>query len=265
MTAIPWEMHAKKDYPLDASVVHKQWRLKKISTEVAIKDITYGRDLRASVYLRAIRESQLAEEALDLEAEQEKVQRMLLKTAKPFVMDPVVEDWVSLFHRQEDWGRKGRWKPLLFVGESTCGKSWKAMSLFPNVTLKVSCNGTPHGCMPSLKGFRRRKHKALFFDEIRPDIVLAWRELYQSGPYRQQLGVSQCGQHEYSVWTYGLPLILAANSFEMKQNSPQAKSDWEWLEMNVLMVHVPPHGKWYHDEAVVAMEDSAVVAIADTP
>ena len=243
-------MFKSEDYPLDGSVVYKQWRAHKISTAVAIRDITKGRDIRASVYLKALRENELAESSLALEEQVMDVQNRLITGARPFLEDERVATWKSSFFRQEDWGCKGRWKPLLFLGASESGKSWKALSLFPHETLKLSCNGLGRGVMPSLKEFNRLKHKALFFDEIRPDIVLANREFFQSPAYKQKLGVSTCGQHEYAVWMYGIAIIMAANEFSIKTNYPEAAADQSWLDCNIIIAPVPAGGKWYMAEDV---------------
>jgi len=249
-TAMTSDACAQKEYPLDCQVVYKQWRMRKISTDVAIHDITFGRDGRSSAFLRAVRESVLAETALSLEQQQLAVQTQLLGGAKPFIESPVVDEWLQNFKASPGGGVKGRWKPLLFIGASASGKSWKALSIFGTATLKVSCNGLGRGMMPNLKEFDRTKHKAIFFDEIRPDIILCNRELFQSGPFKQKLGVSACGQHEYAVWVYGVALIMAANAFAVDEKSPDLAADQDWLQTNIVTVDVPPGGKWWVDEPV---------------
>ena len=134
---------------------------------------------------------------------------------------------------------------LLLAGDSRPGESTKAMSLF-NIkhTLKVSCQGLPKGVLPSLARFDRSKHKAIVWDEIRPDQVLNNRELFQSNVYEQILSQSICNQHSYGVWLYFTAMILCANEFEMEGADLMA-GDSQWLKVNISTAELGPGQKWY--------------------
>jgi hypothetical protein len=220
------------------------WRNRKMTTESALADLVQCRDYRAGDV--AARVEELEGKRLRWEDEQgaAEVQAMLRARQKLFFSHPLVESFVDEFG-PASYGKRGRWKPLAFLGESDTGKTWKAMSLFPNMTIKVSCNGLPPGIIPSLKNFSRRKHRAICFDEIRSDQVLGNRELFQSGPYACKLGQSACGQHEYSVWLYGIAIILCTNNLDVHTKSPTYDSDVAWLQHNIVRVELQPGQKWY--------------------
>ena len=94
-----------------------------------------------------------------------------------------------------------------------------AVSLWPERTLKLSCSGLSHGMLPSFKEFDRLVHTAICFDEIRTDHILGNRDLFQSGQWRIKLGQSNCGQHEYSVWLYFIPIIICAKDLILDPES----------------------------------------------
>ena len=112
-------------------------------------------------------------------------------------------------------------------------------------TLKLSCNALPYGILPGLKEFDRESIDCLVFDEIRVDQILGNRELFQSGQWRVKLGQSNCGQHEYSVWLYHIPIIICANDLILDPNSLHYKSDLNWLDENIVQVRLQPGQRWY--------------------
>lgn len=226
-------------------VVYNLWRMNKVSFEVAERDIGMSRDFRSPDVVYRMKQIANLEHAVEEASEQTAVQAMLRARQKPFLQHPQISEWLRDFVKDDVYGKMGRWKPLALIGDTNIAKSWKAMSLWPGETLKVSCNGLPLGILPSLKDFSRRKHRCICFDEVRPDQVLGNRELFQSGQWPVKLGQSACGQHEYQLWIYGVAIVLCANDFEVDQKSISFEEDKKWITENVIEVRLRPGQKWY--------------------
>ena len=134
---------------------------------------------------------------------------------------------------------------LLLVGDSQQGKSSKAVSLFGlENTLKVSCQGLPPGVLPGLGRLDRDKHKAIVWDEIRPDQVLNNREVFQSNAFEQFLQQSICNQHAFSVWLYHIAQILCANWFDT-ESTALSSEDVQGSKANFCIVELGPGQNWY--------------------
>lgn len=215
-----------------------------MSKDAAVADLAMCRDYRALEILAKLEDIHMQEKTHIERVQVDTIQAKLRLKQKPFIAHPDVEEFVESF-AAEHIGSRGRWKPLVFFGETDCGKTWKAMSLFPGKTLKVSCNGLPDGILPSLKAFDREKHHAIVFDEIRADQVLGNRELFQSGQWPVKLGQSNCAQHEYSVWLYGVAMILCTNDLKVNPKKSTFESDTEWLNHNLIIVELQKGQKWY--------------------
>ncbi len=236
----------EQDFPLPANVIWNLWRSRKISDTVAIEDLTFCRDFKSVVALRTLRAVIQGERERTETRQVGEVLVALRSIEKPFLAHPIVQSFVDGFD-PKFFGVRGRWKPVAFLGDSDSGKSWKAMSLFPGRTLKVSCNGLGFGLLPSLQSFDRSKHSAICFDEIRADQVLGNRELFQSGPYPCKLGQSACAQHEYTIWLYSIALILCSNNLDVNPKAETYESDAKWMDHNVIPVVLRPGQKWYRD------------------
>ena len=111
-------------------------------------------------------------------------------------------------------------------------------------TLKISCGNCPEGVLSSLAIFDRARHRAVLFDEIRPDQVLKNRELFQANQYVQTLGTSACNPFAYNIWVYCIPLILCASNFD-RDHQDISLPDREWLHGNLDLVTLPPGELWY--------------------
>ena len=220
------------------------WRSRKITEKVARADITRSRDNRADATLRALDSLCQKEAELDEQETIMGVQIQLRQQQHPFVTHPEVQSWVRSFSA-EHFGIRSRWPCLGLVGDSQTGNTCLGMSLWPGRTLKVSCNGLPNGIMPSLKGFSRQEHSAILFDEVRPDQILGNREVFQSGPHVCKLSQSACGQHEYSVWLYAIPLICCSNNLSVPSTGDTFQSDEEWFRKNVVLVELAPGQRWF--------------------
>jgi len=126
------------------------------------------------------------------------------------------------------------------------GKTSKAVSIFGIAkTLKVSCQGCPHGVLPGLSSFKRGRHAAILFDECRHDQILLNREFFQSGVYPQSLSQSACNQYAYQLWVYQVAMIICANELKMSEADGLSSSDAEWLRTNVVVVTLPEGHAWF--------------------
>lgn len=226
--------------------VYNQWKNRKISKDTAIADLVVCRDYMAIQVMQRINDLSMRENAYHERQESQRIQGMLRAAQKPFIEHPVVQQYVKSFDA-ECMGKTGRWKPCVFKGPTERGKTWFAMSLFPGKTLKVSCNGLPEGIIPCLKEFNRTVHRAIVFDEIRPDQILGNREFFQSGQWPVKLGQSNCAQHEYAVWVYGIAMLLCTNDLSLDPKSKTYESDLDWLEGNLIIVELQAKQKWYKD------------------
>jgi len=233
-----------EDWQLYPKLVADFWRTRKITKDVAIKDLMMSRDLRALSAIRTINTLDLMERSVIEEEEQQAVLASINAQNGEFRDHPTI-DLFLCEHARIFYGVIRRWWCLCILGKSLQGKSAMAMNLFPGRILKLVCQGLGHGVLPQLTEFDRRKHDAILWDEIRPDQVLANREIFQSGPHFQKLGQSNCGQFEYKVWLYGVAMILCTNSMHYEIKSAKDKEDFDWLQANVKFVELAPDQKWY--------------------
>jgi len=233
-----------QEVPIPVGVIWAAWRSHKISDEDAVKDLIRSRDRGAVLALQQIETLIKRSRTIELEEEILRVQATLEARQCGFIDHPVIQRFLAQFQNHQ-YGVQPRTLCLLLVGDSRQGKSTKAMSLY-NVknTLKVSCQGLPKGVLPSLARFDRSKHKAIVWDEIRPDQVLNHRELFQSNAFEQILSQSICNQHSYGVWLYFTAMILCANEFKMVAPGIPA-GDSQWLQANLLLAELGPGQKWF--------------------
>ena len=215
-----------------------------MTIESATRDVVNSRDYRSADFVARMLDLQNKSRALEEKVEELRIQRELRKLQVPFMDHESITQWVAGFSAP-NYGVVGRCSVLALIGESNSAKTWKAMSLWPEMTFKLSCNALPHGILPSLKEFDRTVHKAICFDEIRTDQILGNRELFQSGQWRVKLGQSACGQHEYSVWLYFIPIIVCANDLVLDPKSLTYNADKNWIDENITQVQLGPGQKWY--------------------
>ena len=233
-----------QEIPVPVGVVWAAWRGHKISNEDVVKELIRSRDRGAVSALQDVEVLIKRATTIDLESEIRRVQGLLQSQQSSFRAHSVVTDWLAQFDSSR-YGVDHRKRCIIFVGDSQQGKSSKAVSLFgPDQTLKVSCNGLPPGVIPSLARLDRNKHKAIVWDEIRPDQVLNNRELFQSNAFEQFLQQSICNQHAFSVWLYHIAQILCANSFSF-DSAALSPGDAQWLTSNLTIVELGPGQKWY--------------------
>ena len=179
-----------------------------------------------------------------------RVQKRLMSALAHFRSHPRIEEFTSQFDGH-NYAIKHRFKSLGLFGASQTGKSLRALSLFGmEATLKVSCEGLPPGIIPSIARLDRTVHKAILWDEIRPDQVLGAREVFQSSAWVLSLSQSNCNQFKYEVWLYGIAHIFCSNHFPMTQAQGQSAQDADWLTGNILDIMLPPGQTWFFGNAV---------------
>ena len=234
-----------QDFPIKVDWVLQLWQQRKTDATEAVQEILRSRGRGALQAIDMVQTTMQREHMESQRSEILRVQTMLMETLGAFRPHPRIDTFLSQFDRQ-NYGRKHRFKPLGLFGGSQTGKSSKALSLFGmQSTLKVSCQGLSSGVIPSIARFDRRVHKAILWDEIRPDQVLGAKEVFQSAPWVVSLGQSNCNQFAYEVWLYGIAHILCSNHFAMSESEGQSKEDADWLSTNVLDVTLPAGQTWF--------------------
>lgn len=243
--------------------LHSWWSQRKLSHDVVKTLAVHCRILGAERLIATVNwmeERELSmlygEQATKLREAQE-VQLLNFKTTKPIL------EWQRQYTCPES-ERPLRHKPLLFIGASCSGKTRKAISLYGHAnTLVVNCQGLGSN-LPSLRAFRRSEHLCIVFDEISSAQVLANKMVFQAGVDELTLAQSQCNAHAYTVWLYGVPMVLCSNDFQL-QSTPKAKmadEDVAYLAKNIINASLPPGELWYHK--VDDNAESSVSAASDS-
>jgi hypothetical protein len=254
-----WSFFRFEDFPVSQAIVWQQWRAGKMDEDQCCRDLIRCRDPRAPLALAAFEYLRKKQDMLNLQDEIERTQEALRLRQNPFKPHPLIDSWLLQF-TPENHGVRARCNLLAFLGPSREGKTSKAVSLFGiSKTLKVSCQGCPHGVLPGLSSFKRGRHAAILFDECRHDQILLNREFFQSGVYPQSLSQSACNQYAYQLWVYQVAMIVCANELKMTEADGLSSSDAEWLRANVVVVTLPEGQSWFlKDNEVLPNTTTAV-------
>ena len=241
--AIAFPACAAQDFPIGVTNMWGLWRQRKATAEDIQKDLLRSRE-RGALSAWDNMENLLSKERhQNLQAQILEIQVALRKQQKPFRSHELINVFLEQFSGR-NWMKWSRFRFLVLVGPSVQGKTSKAMSLYPEETLKVCCGTCPDGILPSIAAFDWLKHKAIVFDEARPDQVLRNREVFQANAYTQTLGQSACNAFSYQVFLYHRALILCANSWDLHVDT-LTDSDREWLQANQILVTLPEGQRWY--------------------
>ena len=164
---------------------------------------------------------------------------------RPFRGHVCIDQWRKQYD-VENYGKLARFSSLLLTAGSRAGKSWKALSIFGvQATLKVNCQGLSLATLPSLSTFDRRLHRAILFDEIRPDQVLGNKEVFQAPAFPVSLAQSNCNAFCYQLWLYQIALVCCSNHFPMSQAEGLSADEEDWLQANLVQVELPEGQRWY--------------------
>ena len=127
------------------------------------------------------------------------------------------------------------------------GKTVSARTLAPPGTsvLEINCAA---GTEPDLRAYRLPRHGLLLFDEIRADVVLQQRKLFQACAAPIQLGCSATNCHSYMVFVHRKRMFLASNVWHASKKS-LTDDDKKWFGANTVVLDVDAP-MWVVDESV---------------
>ena len=217
------------DFTVEQSFIFGLWKEYKMYDDVARGEIILARGTGTQRFLNEIKWTQ-SWRADKVAAANHRFMEWLIPMM-PFRRYPEVTEFTGQF-LPENMGRSTRFKFLLLLGDSRFGKTRFATSLFGHEsTLVLTCQGAN---IPPMKSFTRVKDKCVVFDEATSNMVVNNKSLFQAGLDTVLLGQSQCGQHQYSVWTYGVPMIVCTNDWGNDVTDTQML----WLEANSIRLHV---------------------------
>ena len=212
------------------------WQQRKLSHEAARKEIIAARGHTAS-YLKEIDNVAQLERDQELLALQATAQAEVEKNFVGFKTVLSVELWKYQYRKPADGGAmlvEPRFKFLVLNGPSCFGKTQFSKSLFGSKsTLVLSCQGVSSPC---LRDFRRDVHQAILFDEIASNTIVTNKLVFQASIDGVVLGQSQCNEHAYRVWLYGVPLIISVNDW--MEGIPEGSEEGKWLQKNSVLIQV---------------------------
>ena len=237
---------SSQDYAVRGKQILANWVTRKISHQVAREDVIRSRDpagLRLVAHIDFVRSEEEAQLARDSEAA---ALKEMTDNLGEFKHHPSIDEWKIQYAMTP---KPSRFGTLLLRGPSRGGKTQKGNSLFGvGATLNVNCQGLGKN-LPSLRGFRETQHRAILFDEISEEQVLANKLLFQAGPWQITLGQSACNQHAYTKQFHGVAMICCSNTFRMPPHEALSPEDGDWLRKNVVQVAPLDGGKWYYDSS----------------
>ena len=215
-------------FPVEGGAIYALWRLYKMTDASAIREITLSRCRGAAGYIRDINANTNWRRNHQEKVEQAWLQmRVPLKASK---MYPAIFAWMQLFNN--DSLVRTRFPFLVLNGPSHMGKTRYASQLFGIAkTLVLSCQGV---LAPNLKPFRRHEHSCIVFDEGSHDMVFRNKQVFQAGVDVVMLGQSNCNEHAYACWLYGIPLVVSTNDWLVGASVDQAA----WLNANSVVIQV---------------------------
>lgn len=236
------------DNPVEQAYIFGLWKARKMDSEKAIAEIERARGCRRVAFCKEI-DWNIKEEARKWEEREKWFLQQRLATNLPVVL-PEVASWVASFSQK--FGRECRFKFLVLVGPSQVGKTRYATKLFgADKTFTVSC---PYGIRePNLKGFERRKHRCIVYDEGSSALVLKNRALFQSGLDEQMLSQSTCQEHCYTVWLYGVAQVITTNRWPEEGTSEE---DEAWLDANSVVVRREAGEFLFHQGGLPMLRDA---------
>ena len=95
-----------------------------------------------------------------------------------------------------------------------------------------------------LKDFKRGEHLCVVFDEADHKYVIRNKQVFQAGLDTITLGQSATMSFKYSVWMYGVPLVVCTNDWCVNDVPEHHKA---WLDANSVVLQVTER-MWLHEE-----------------
>ncbi|CAE7310316.1 unnamed protein product [Symbiodinium sp. CCMP2592] len=213
---------AYRDFTVELQTIFNLWRRHKLEDSVAKSELMTARGRGTRNYLAEIQHHEAWQQARRNAAVKALLESWM--PWKPSRIVPAVVEWMQLFATV---GTRARFPFLVLVGPSQYGKTEYAKRLWgAERTLVLSCEGIRQ---PNLKGFQRQVHKCIVFDEGNEEMILSNRQLFQAGLNECMLAQSNCQEHCYSVWLYGIALVISTNTWIGED---------PWLAKNAVVVRV---------------------------
>ena len=176
--------------------------------------------------------------------ENEVAKEAFFSRMQPFRTHPIITAWEQQVLEAQH-GTRSRCTILALVGESSQGKTCKALSIFGRTqTLWVACGGYPKGVLPgvALEG----RHAAILFDDIRVDQIIQNRQIFTSD--RRPLPVSAVfsnhGNHQ--MWQHPVAIVVCSNHLPTTVTEGLSPQDAQWMQINVEKVTLDAEKLWWH-------------------
>jgi hypothetical protein len=222
--------------PVEIVSIFQLWKRYKMETETAKIQMKMSRSRNTKNFVMEMDYHVNWRKQCRDHSEQEVIK--ILMKLKPFRIIPEVIEWVTMFVHGH--GKRTRFPFLVMDGPSLHGKTRFAAALFGVAnTLILSCQGV---AQPHMKHFERGRHKAIVFDEAHHRMVVSNKQLFQAGLDEVTLSQSNCQEHAYAVWMYGVPLIVSTNEWLMGAEPHEVA----WLNSNSVVIKIDKH-LWVED------------------
>ena len=159
----------------------------------------------------------------------------LATTQKPRrYIKEIEEEFLPQFMEGELLRRR---KFLVLDGDSGLGKTVCAQTLATSTEhfLEVNCATCAE---PPLRDYNCNQHEVVFFDEVKPQMVIKQKRLYQAPNVFITLGCSPTNKDTYKVYMYGTKIVLASNTWEHDVNHLENPQDRDWLRKNQVYIKV---------------------------
>ena len=185
-----------------------------------------------SRYMQDLQAWQAAREELQLADRVHRVQAHHRATNLAFKVYPEIEAW-----KASVWQPHLRRKKFLVIeGPSGMGKTEFIRQLAgPDCTLEISADGMTS---PYLRNFISSKHKVIFWDECRVELIIAYRKLFQCPASWITLGVSPTGRDVYKVWLSDAAHVIASNRWQQDLAQLPNPADRRWVTENQVYLRV---------------------------
>ena len=209
------------------------WQRRKLSHEHARYELIEARGHTAS-YLAEVDRVEALEDERAIEQEKAIIDAHLSKAFKDFRHVDDVALWKLQYGKDtmfSIWGKESRFKFLVLTGPSSLGKTQYAKALFGiQNTLVVGCQGVANPCLQS---FRRKRHKAIIYDEISSKCIHNNKAIFQANNDKVVLGQSPTMRDCYTVFLYGVAMIVCCNDW--LEDIARGSLEEDWLLKNAIV------------------------------
>jgi len=213
------------DYAIKAEWITAYWQAEKLTDSRAIEQyILCKRDVMRHV--ANVREQQRLRREIVVEADASTVQSRLRLAKKPRVFVPRVErEFLDQFKDSSLARRK-----FLFKTEYARGLVQDSAHVY-----ELNCaNQREH---VDLRGLVPGQHRMILFDEADPELILCNKKVVQGQACMIQLGVSATARFSYSVFPWGIMMVVCSNTWSMRLRQLLGE-DSNWIRANSIHIVV---------------------------